>query len=81
MILHDLDAIYCLVMTFFKSCPMAGMTTVDHVIYVFYILAGTEVLKDSPQQMAQPVSASGTTLGSRQITQLQVGHLKPQQGL
>ena len=32
MILHDLDAIYYLVMTFFKSCPMAGMTTVDHVV-------------------------------------------------
>ena len=32
MILHDLDAIYCLVMTFFKSCPMSGMTTVDHVL-------------------------------------------------
>ena len=37
MILHDLDAIYCFVMTFFKSCPMAGMTTVDHVLITYLI--------------------------------------------
>ena len=32
MILHDLGAIYCLVMNFFRSCPTTEMTSVDRVI-------------------------------------------------
>ena len=32
MILHDLGAIYCLVMNFFRSCPTTEMTLVDRVL-------------------------------------------------
>ena len=32
MILHDLGAIYCLVMNFFRSCPTTEMTSVDRVL-------------------------------------------------
>ena len=32
MILHDLGAIYCLVMNFFRSCPITEMTSVDRVL-------------------------------------------------